>query len=99
MLPSIANYFGVTVDYLLSNDLHSKEKDRALFWEKLDEFSDSTTEAIDFINEYCQKYPEDDGYAFQLICAIRNYALGNAQKTKEYMPLLLKNVQRLLETQ
>ena len=38
MLPSIANYFGVTVDYLLSNDLHSKEKDRALFWEKLDEF-------------------------------------------------------------
>ena len=23
MLPSIANYFGVTVDYLLSNDPHS----------------------------------------------------------------------------
>lgn len=99
MLPYIANYFGVTVDYLLSNDSNSKEKDRALFWEKVDEFSDLTTEAIDFINEYCQKYPEDDSYAFQLICAIRNYALGNAQKIKEYMPLLLKHVQRLLETQ
>ena len=99
MLPSIANYFGVTVDYLLSNDPHSKEKDRALFWEKIDLLSNSTTEAIDFINEYCQKYPDDDSYAFELICAIRNYALGNAQKIKECMPLLLKHVQRLLETQ
>ena len=30
----IADVFGVTVDYLLSNDSNSKEKDRALFWEK-----------------------------------------------------------------
>lgn len=99
MLPSIANYFGVTVDHLLSNDVLSKEKERGLFWKKLDQLSYSTTETIDFVNEYCKKYPEDDSYAFQLICAIKDYAFRNEKRAEECMPLLLKNVQRLLETQ
>ena len=99
MLPSIANYFGVTVDHLLSNDILSKERDSKLFLEKLDQLSSSTTETIDFVNEYCKKYPEDDCYAFQLICAIKDYAFGNKSRAEECMPLLLKNVQRLLETQ
>ena len=34
LLPSIANYFGVTVDALLSNDNCSKEKDKEVFYEK-----------------------------------------------------------------
>ena len=36
LLPSIANYFGVTVDTLLSNDNNSKQKDCELFYEKID---------------------------------------------------------------
>ena len=98
MLPSIANYFGVTVDYLLSNDDSSKERELELFWKKLDQLSDGTTETIDFIKEYCQKYPENDIFAFQLICAIKNYAFRNQSRAEECMPLLLKNVERLLET-
>lgn len=99
MLPSIANYFGVTVDHLLSNDVLSKEREREFFWKKLDQLSVGTMETIDFIKEYCKKYPEDDCYAFQLICAIKDYAFVNKNRAEECMPLLLKHVQRLLETQ
>jgi len=60
MLPSIANYFGVTVDALLSNDNSSKEKDKEFFYEKLGtlDWKDST-QRIDFVREYCRKYPEN----------------------------------------
>ena len=98
MLPAIANYFGVTVDELLSNDPRSQEKDLEIFNNTLDKLSDKTTECIDFVTEYCRKYPENDYYAYQLIYAIKRYASGNAEKTEKYMAILLKNAQRLLET-
>ena len=49
LLPSIANYFGVTVDSLLSNDNNSKQKDREIFYEKI--------KTLDFLffNEYNDK--------------------------------------------
>lgn len=98
MLPGIANYFGVTVDELLSNDTCSKEKDREKFKETINELSDKTTECIDFITKYCQKYPENDYYAYHLIYAIQRYAAGDEGKAEKYMPVLLKYTQRLLET-
>ena len=98
MLPAIANYFGTTVDGLLSNDTRSKEKDMEIFNETLDKLSDETTECIDFIKEYCRKYPENDEYAYHLVCAIQRYAGGNEKKTEKYMPLLMRYVPRLLET-
>lgn len=98
MLPAIANYFGVTVDELLSNDPHSQEKDLKVFNNTLDKLSDKTTECIDFVTEYCRKYPENDYYAYQLIYAIKRYVSGNVEKTEKYMAILLKNAQRLLET-
>ena len=98
MLPSIANYFGVTVDELLSNDTQSKEKDHEIFNNTVGKLSDKTTECIEFITEYCRKYPENDYYSSQLIYAIKRYAAGDSEKTEKYMPVLLKNAQRLLET-
>ena len=98
MLPSIANFFGVTVDHLLCNDVDSKEKDGRMFEEKFWELSDKTTEKIDFVREYCRKYPDNDYYAYQLIVAIQQYAIGDPEKTQKYMELLLKNAERLLET-
>lgn len=53
LLPSIANYFGVTVDSLLSNDTPSKERDREIFDQKIDTLSDDSSERIDFVREYC----------------------------------------------
>lgn len=98
MLPSIANYFDVTVDSLLSNDVNSKEKDVEIFRETIGKLSDDTTESIDFVKEYCRKYPENDYYAYQLVYAIKRHVTGDEKKTGKYMPVLLKTAERLLET-
>lgn len=99
LLPSIANYFGVTVDSLLSNDAHSKEMDQKIFLETIDTLWDKPTERIEFVQAYCRKYPENDHYAFHLIRAIRDRMLEDALATEKYMPIMLKNAHRLLETQ
>ena len=101
MLPSIANFFGVTVDFLLSNDPNSKEKDYEIFCEKLKEYRQSEEkgkECIEFVQEYCRKYPENDEYAFLLFRAMADYSCGNQNRTAKYMPHLLKNAKRLLPT-
>ncbi len=103
LLPSIANYFGVTVDALLSNDKKSKEEEHDAFYEKLNAFSWSawknSTEPIDFVRNYCRKYPENDEYAYRLVNAIGRYASGNEERTAKFMPLALKTAERLLESQ
>ena len=100
LLPSIANYFGVTVDALLSNDKKSKERARELFYEKLDTLECSnSTERIDFVKEYCRKYPENDEYAFQLIRSIDYYVCGNEERSARFMPILLKTAEKLMDTQ
>lgn len=98
LLPAIANCFGVTIDCLLSNDTRSKEEDRRIFQETVNTLSTETTEQIDFIKKYCLKYPNEDAYAYDLICAIMVHAIGSEEKRKKFMPLLRKNVERLLET-
>ena len=99
LLPSIANYFGVTIDTLLSNDNNSKQKDQELFYEKLYTFDwKNSTECIDFVRGYCRKYPEDDEYAFHLVDAISIYAAGNEERTAKFMPILIKTAEKLLET-
>lgn len=99
ILPAIANYFGVTIDALLSNDQNSKEKDYKIFCEKIDTLEcENSTELIDFVREYCRKYPENDEYAYRLVCSIRYYACGNEERTGKFMPLLLKTAEKLLNT-
>ena len=99
LLPIIANYFGVTIDSLLSNDQGSKERDFENFKCKIVEMFDDTTDKINFINEYCRKYPENNYYSFQLIDAIKEHLCIHRDKTDKFMPLMLKHVQSLLETQ
>ena len=64
LLPPIANFFGVSVDSLLSNDMDSKKRDRAIFREMHNRMDPDTPERIAFVQEYCKKYPESDEYAF-----------------------------------
>ena len=99
MLPSIANYFGVSVDNLLSNDVDSKKKDLKLFKEKMASFDEYTEELIEFVSEYCKKYPDVDYYAYELMWVIKGYIVVDEEKTGKYMPVLLKNAERLLPTQ
>lgn len=98
MLPAIANYFDVSIDTLLSNDSVSKSADEAAFNERINSLSNETTESIDFVKEYCSKYPESDYYASQLVYAIKRHVVGDEVKTAKYMPLLKKTARRLLET-
>ena len=98
LLPPIANFFGVSVDSLLSNDMDSKKRDRAIFREMHNRMDPDTPERIAFVQEYCKKYPESDEYAFWLVNAIQDYVAGDPKRTEAYMELLLKNVQRLLNT-
>ncbi|MBE6670890.1 MAG: helix-turn-helix transcriptional regulator [Ruminococcaceae bacterium] len=100
LLPSIANYFDVTVDALLSNDANAKKNDREYFYEQLKTlYCEDSTEQIDFVRGYCQKYPNNDEYAYKLVHSICNYAAGNDERTAKYMPLALKTAERLLDTQ
>ena len=46
LLPSIANFFGVTIDSLLSNDADSKKNDVKIFRNKMDEFCEYTEEVL-----------------------------------------------------
>ena len=99
LLPSIANYFGVTVDRLLSNDADAKKKDHQHYYETIGTLSNTTTEQIDFTMEYCRKYPEEDCYAYMLMNVIRDHWVNCRDADAEtYMPILLKNAERLLDT-
>ena len=71
LLPIIANYFGVTIDSLLSNDACSKELDFEKFKNKISEMDDDTADKVNFINEYCRKYPRN----------CRQYCAGQDRQT------------------
>lgn len=99
LLPSIANFFGVSIDMLLSNDASAKEKDAEVFHEKLNSFSvERSVERIKFVKEYCCKYPEDDYYACMLAVVIQDHLLTKPEDKEQYMPLMLSKAQGLLET-
>lgn len=97
LLPSIANYFGVTVDVLLSNDENAKKEDFELFKKTVYKLSNDSTERIGFVIEYCRKYPENPFFDYHLMWAIRDYADGESQKMAKYMPQMVKSAQRLID--
>ena len=99
LLPSIANFFGVSIDMLLSNDASAKEKDSEVFYEKLNAIPFAEREQrIKFVQEYCRKYPDNDEYAFGLLREIKDQVLLEKETAETYMPTILKTAQRLLET-
>lgn len=99
LLPAIANYFGVSIDMLLSNDASAKERDFDMFCERLDAIpSTESTKRIEFVQNYCRKYPENDYYAVVLACRIGEHLIVKPDESVQYMPLLLNTVQRLMET-
>lgn len=98
LLPIIANYFGVTIDVLLSNDNISKETDKELFFKKIDTFEYGSEEQVNFIKEYCHKYPEDPQYKWHFVRVASYYVLNNKDKSGNIYSLLKSNVEKLLET-
>lgn len=97
LLPSIANYFGISIDSLLSNDKESRERAEKEFIEKLDSMDDRE-KRIELAGEYSRKYPEDDQYSYYLMNEIVWYAVGDKEKTDKYMPQLRKIADKLIGT-
>ena len=77
LLPTIANYFGVSIDKLLSNDIDSKEAEQQRFSEKFEAMEFGSLEQLQFVEEYYHKYPDNDRYAFILQDIMKNYLLVN----------------------
>lgn len=98
LLPSIANYFGVTIDQLLSNDADSREAEEKRFYAKLDTLPFGSLEQMQFVEEFCQKYPDNDWVAFILQDIMKNYLLVNKDKTSDYLPAMIKQYHRLKGT-
>ena len=96
-LPAIANFFGVTIDELLGNDFYGKEEDRKRFWERLKQFEEDSEEEIDFIREYCRRYPDDNAYGRQLCVALREHILYWPENRDKYYALLRSTAEKLLE--
>lgn len=98
LIPTIANYFGITIDELLSNDVDAREKILEDFYQELNSISDSE-KRVKFTMEYCRKYSDDNRYAYQLMNEIQFHAAGNRDEIKKYMPILTKYSERLLQTE
>ena len=96
-LPAIANFFGVTVDAILGNDAQGKEEERKRFWEKYKQYEEPSEEKIEFVREYCRRYPDNHWYA-QLLCeALSNHILVHPENRDKYYALLRSTAEKLLE--
>lgn len=98
LLPTIANYFGVSIDKLLSNDVDSKEADQQRFYDTLNAMEFGSLEQLQFVEEYYHKYPDNDRFAFILQDIMKNYLLVNKDKTAIYLPTMVKLYERLKGT-
>ena len=96
-LPAIANFFGVTIDELLGNDSYGKEEDRKRFWEKYKQYEEHSEEEIDFIREYCRRYPDNHWYAQFLCGAVSDHILQHPENRDKYYALLCSTAEKLLE--
>ena len=90
LLPIIANYFGVTIDKLLSNDVDSKEAEAQRFYDKLDSMDFGSLEQMQFAEEFYNRHPENDWVAFIVQDIMKNYLLVNKDKTSDYLPKMIQ---------
>lgn len=98
LLPGIANYFGISIDTLLSNDKDSREKAEEDFIAKLDKLEHGE-KRIELAIEYCRKYPDENLYSIYLMNEIVYYSSADKGKIEKYMPLLRKKTDKLLQTE
>ena len=93
LLPSIANFFGITVDELIGNDEISAKEDiqKNYFFRLHDRPVD---ERLELSLKYHKKYPRDWHIATSLMHQITRY---NRDKIDEYKPMLTEICERILK--
>ncbi len=97
-LPAIANFFGVTIDELLSNDEEGREKAKQEFENHLGDFEEANEAKINYILDYCRRYPEEPGYAYMLANNLAAHITHICPENREkYYPLLRSTAEKLLD--
>ncbi|MBQ8369178.1 MAG: helix-turn-helix transcriptional regulator [Clostridia bacterium] len=92
LLPSIANYFGITVDELIGNDKISFEEDMRRYYQGLREYDGLKN--LDHCLAYHRKYPNEFPIINDLCIMIMN---TRSYKKPEYMELLRRLSQRVID--
>ncbi|MBR6558783.1 MAG: helix-turn-helix transcriptional regulator [Clostridia bacterium] len=96
-LPAIANYFGVTIDELLSNDEYGRKKDYEEYKKKINGLHFATEEQVEIILDYHRRYPDDLRYARMLCISISDHITKICPENREkYYPLLLQTAEKLI---
>ncbi len=96
-LPTIANYFGVTIDELLNNDRDSRKTEYNKFYETVNKCEYGSEEQIEIMCEYCRRYPNDLEYCLYLSNVLSCNIARNSGNRAKYYPLLKKTVEKMLE--
>jgi len=93
LLPRIANYFGVSIDFLLGNDALTREEDLQNFFRIIREElpNDADDERLRIGKEYAEKYPESDDVAHELCWIIYWH-----DHREEHIPLLKEMCEKLI---
>lgn len=94
-LPAIANFFGVSIDELLDNDKESQNKVYEFFRAQLSTFGEASEEKIEFIHDYCRRYPNLAMYHYILCSEISDYITRICpEQRNKYYPLLLQTAEK-----
>lgn len=72
VLPVLANYFGVTTDYLLGVDTAHKQKeiDRAVEWDAKLRSEGKTRKSVEFLREKAKEFPSSHIILHRLACSL-----------------------------
>lgn len=97
-LPAIANFFRVTIDELLNNDKESRETEREKFLEKFNNFVWASDEQIEFVREYCRRYPDDLDFCVCLSTVLAQSIVIYPENKTKYLSLLRSTVEKVLES-
>ena len=96
-LPAIANFFGVTIDELLNNDKDGKEEALKQFDKLRKDYEEGSEEQIEFVTEYCRRYPDELYYSYVLCLILADHMIRNPEHRTKYDALLHSSAERLLD--
>jgi len=94
LLPTIANYFGITIDELVGNDKNVDERIKKRFYEEAENLN--LKDRLEVAEKYYKQYPENNVIAYDFAQNIYMYCSGNREAISSYLPTLRKICEHLI---